>query len=141
MHSGEMNQPILLDTCAAVFLVAEELKPTAIKILEYAEQNNIGLYISPITAWEIGILVARNRLMLTKSPDLWFAAILESGFTLAEMGPNVLIASSFLPSATLRDQADRIIAATARTYDYRLMTRDRPLLDYAAQGHLKAIAC
>jgi PIN domain nuclease of toxin-antitoxin system len=141
MPSGEMKQSILLDTCAAVFLVAEQLKTVAREALEDADRNGSAIYVSPITAWEIGMLVSRNRLVLTTSPELWFAAIVRSGIKLVEMGPDVLIASSFLPSSDLRDPADRILAATARLYGHRLMTRDRPLLDYASQGHLNAIAC
>ena len=57
------------------------------------------------------------------------------------MGPEVLIASSFLPDTPPRDPVDRILAATAREYGYRLMTRDRPLLDYATQEHVQALAC
>jgi len=60
---------------------------------------------------------------------------------LADMSPDVLIASSFLPGTPPRDPADRILAATAREYGYRLMTRDTPLLAYARQGHLQALAC
>ena len=42
----------------------------------------------------------------------------------------------------LRDRGQaRIIAATAREYGYTVMTRDRALLDYAAQGYLSALAC
>jgi hypothetical protein len=29
----------------------------------------------------------------------------------------------------------------ARAYGLTLVTRDRPLLDYASAGHLKAVAC
>jgi PIN domain nuclease of toxin-antitoxin system len=36
---------------------------------------------------------------------------------------------------------DRAIAATAREYGFTVMTRDRALLDYAAQGHLSALTC
>ena len=57
------------------------------------------------------------------------------------MGPDVLIASSCLPDTPPRDPVDRILAATAREYGYRLMTRERPLLDYATQGHVQALAC
>jgi PIN domain nuclease of toxin-antitoxin system len=60
---------------------------------------------------------------------------------LAELSPQILIASSFLPGDPPTDPADRIFAATAREYGYTLVTRDRPLLDYAEQGHLKALAC
>ena len=57
------------------------------------------------------------------------------------MPPSVLIASSFLPDAPNRDPVDRILAATAREYGYKLVTRDRTLLDYAYQGHIQAVAC
>jgi PIN domain nuclease of toxin-antitoxin system len=41
----------------------------------------------------------------------------------------------------LRDPGDRIIAATARLYRYRLMTRDGPLLAFGQEGHVETIAC
>jgi PIN domain nuclease of toxin-antitoxin system len=60
---------------------------------------------------------------------------------LADMSPDLLIASSFLPGRPPRDPADRIIAATARDYGCTLMTRDRALLDYGEQGHIRVLAC
>jgi len=137
-----MRQSILLDTCAIIFLLSEQLAPDALAVLEEADREGREIYVSPISAWEIGILVSRGRLMLRTNPDAWFNTIIESGIRLAAMEPDVLIASSFLPvSTSLRDPADRILAATARAKDYQLMTRDRPLLDYAAEGHLNAVAC
>ena len=73
-------------------------------------------------------------------PLSWFDT-LTSRVGRADMPPSVLIASCYLPHSPLRDPADRIIAATARRFGYRIMTRDRPLLDYAEAGHLSAIAC
>ena len=63
------------------------------------------------------------------------------GLELAELSPDVLVGSSFLPGPALRDPADRIIAATARMFGYRLMTRDRPLLEFAESGQAAAIPC
>jgi len=60
---------------------------------------------------------------------------------LAQLTPETLIASSFLPGRPPRDPVDRILIATAREYGLVLMTRDRGLLDYADQGHLEALAC
>jgi PIN domain nuclease of toxin-antitoxin system len=60
---------------------------------------------------------------------------------LTELTPEVLISSSYLPGSPPRDPADRIIAATARVQGYRLVTRDRLLLDYAEAGHVEALAC
>ena len=63
------------------------------------------------------------------------------GIHLASMTPEVLIASSLLPGAPPRDPADRIIVTTGREHSYRVVTRDRRLLDYADQGYCLALAC
>jgi PIN domain nuclease of toxin-antitoxin system len=60
---------------------------------------------------------------------------------LADMSPELLIASSFLPGEPPRDPADRIIAATARDHGATLMTRDRALLAYGEQGHIRVEEC
>lgn len=87
------------------------------------------------------MLVAKGRLNLALPPLRWFETILELGVDLATMSPDILISSSQLPGPALRDPSDRIIAATARANGYRLMTRDKPLLEFAASGQLSAIAC
>ena len=46
-----------------------------------------------------------------------------------------------LPDLAHRDPADRMLIATARRRDLILITRDRAILDYAAAGHVRAIAC
>jgi len=135
--------PILLDTCAALWLSTREieLSPAAVDAITDADKADVPVLISPITAWEVGQLVSRGRVALSQTPQNWFAALLESGLTLAEMSPDTLIASSLLPASDLRDPADRILAATARLNGYRLMTRDRPLLAYGRAGHLQAMPC
>ncbi|MFI4935726.1 MAG: type II toxin-antitoxin system VapC family toxin [Caulobacterales bacterium] len=137
-----MSAPILLDTCALLWLSnGAPLHPAATAAIEAARDDEDGLLVSPISAWEIGQLVGKGRLPLLLEPRLWFAEALEAGLTLAPMPPEVLIASSFLPGERLRDPADRILAATARTYRYRLMTRDRPLLAFGAEGNAEMIEC
>ena len=135
--------PLLLDTCAAIWLAeAESFAKEATRVLEEAYDEGAGVYVSPITAWEMGLLAARGRVSLLMTPQRWFERLLEApGLRLSEMTPNVLIASSFLPGKLPGDPADRIIAATAREYGYKLVTRDRPLLEYAKQGHIHAIPC
>src|ERR1700676_262122 len=132
--------PLLLDTCAAIWLAeAEAIAQEATQVLEEAFNAGTGVYISPITAWEIGLLNSRGRLTLLIKSQLWFERLFEVlRFRLADMSPQLLIASSFLPGAPPRDPADRIMAATAREYGYRLVTRDRLLLAYAEQGHIQA---
>ena len=63
------------------------------------------------------------------------------GVRLADMSPDVLIASSYLPGKPPKDPIDRIIAATARELGATLMTRDRVLLEYGKQGHISILEC
>jgi PIN domain nuclease of toxin-antitoxin system len=138
-----MSSPILLDTCAAIWLAeAQVLAEQAMLVLDDAYEARTAVFVSPITAWEIGLLTSRGRLSLLIKPQLWFQRLFDVlNFRLAEMPPEVLIASSYLPGTPPRDPSDRIMAATAREYGYLLMTRDRPLLNYAGEGHIQAIAC
>jgi len=79
---------------------------------------------------------------MTLSPEVWFDTLLAlPGVRLAALTPKVLISSTALPGTPPSDPADRIIAATARLYGYRVITRDSKLLDYAAQGHVLVTAC
>ena len=135
-------RPILLDTCALLWITHRDpLATAASDALEEASRERGTVLVSPITAWEVGQAVAKGRIKLALEPLRWFETALEAGLALASMPPSVLVESSFLPHARLRDPADKILAATARAFDYRLMTRDRSLLDYASEGHLQAITC
>jgi PIN domain nuclease of toxin-antitoxin system len=136
-------QPILLDTCAAIWLAEDApLAQSALDLLAAAADAEQSTYVSPITAWEIGLLAARARLKLLITPQRWFQRLLEvPGVRLADMSPELLIASSFLPGEPPRGPADRIIVATARDYGATLMTRDRALLEYGEQGHVRVEAC
>jgi len=138
-----VTQPLLLDTCAVIWIAEnEKLAPQAIEILRSTYDSGMPTYVSPITAWEIGMLASRERLKLLITPQRWFGRLLETpAVRLADMSPELLIASSFLPGKPPRDPADRIIAATARDYRCTLMTRDRALLDYGEQGHIRVLAC
>lgn len=135
-------RPILLDTCAVIWLQGgAAFTPDAEEALQEAQTVGTQVLVSPITAWEIGLLVSKGRLVLSLPPLNWFEQVLDLGVDLAPMTPDILIASSQLPGPPLRDPADRIVAATSRAMGYRLMTRDRPLLDFAASGQVAAIPC
>ncbi|MGH6826263.1 type II toxin-antitoxin system VapC family toxin [Methyloceanibacter sp.] len=137
------GQPLLLDTCALIWLARDEpLDRTAVELLDAANDAGVITYISPISAWEVGILVARARLKLLITPQRWFQRFFEEPHVqLADMSPDLLIASSFLPGTPPRDPADRIVAATARDYGCTLLTRDEALLDYGEQGHVRVVRC
>ena len=136
-------RPLLLDTGAVIWIAAgEPIAETATAALRDATARGVAIAVSPISAWEIGLMVARGRLALSTSPRAWVATVLaQPGVTLAQMSLDTLIESSFLPGAPPRDPADRIILATARAEGMRVVTRDRALLAYAQAGHAEAIAC
>ena len=138
-----MADPLLLDTCAVIWVASDEpIAKEARNAIAAALMADLPVYVSPISAWEVGLLAARGRISLSMSPERWFDRLLGApGIRLAEMPPSVLIASSYLPGDTLADPADRIIAATAREYDLRVVTRDRRLLAYAKSGYCRALAC
>ena len=136
-------RPLLLDTCAVIWLAeGEKLARSAADLLHAADDAGEVTYISPISAWEVGQLASRGRIQLLITPQRWFARLFEArGVQLAEMSPDLLMASSFLPGKPPRDPADRIIAATARDLGATLITRDRALVGYGTQGHLSVVEC
>jgi PIN domain nuclease of toxin-antitoxin system len=134
---------ILLDTCAAIWVVeGQALAPEAVLALDAAFDGGRPVFVSEITAWEVGMLVSRGRLALSQSPAEWFRRLAGiHGIRVAPLNADHFVDSSSLPGTPPRDPADRIFAATARREGMTLMTRDGLLLDYSRQGHLQALAC
>jgi PIN domain nuclease of toxin-antitoxin system len=139
---NEMSS-LLLDTHAAIWITEDQpLAAEATEAINAAYRTGSTVFVSAITAWEVGLLVSRNRLGLIAKPERWFERLLAvPGVKLAELSPDILIASSFLPGEPPRDPADRIILATARDLGATLVTRDRLLLKYGEAGQVSTIAC
>lgn len=136
-------RPLLLDTHAAVWITEGlPIASAATDAIDAAYRAGGTIFVSAISAWEVGLLVARNRIALSARPERWFRKILAiPGVKLADLTPDILIESSFLPGDPPRDPADRIIIATARDIDATLVTRDRLLLKYGENGRISALAC
>jgi PIN domain nuclease of toxin-antitoxin system len=134
---------LLLDTCAAIWIAENApLADEAVQAIDQAGDEGNPVLMSPISAWEIGLLVTRGRLSLPVNAQAWFDRLIETpNVKLADLPTAVLIASSFLPGAPPRDPADRIMIATAREQNLTIVTRDRHMLNYAATGHVHALAC
>jgi PIN domain nuclease of toxin-antitoxin system len=138
-----MTQPLLLDTCAIIWMGENEpLADEAVLALDLASDRGERVRLSPISAWEIGMLASKGRIASPVRPEMWFNRFLTGGnFALSELLPDVLIASSFLPGLPPSDPIDRIIIATAREYDLTLVTRDRKILEYGEAGHVNVLKC
>jgi PIN domain nuclease of toxin-antitoxin system len=135
---------VLLDTCAAIWVGNRDvLAPAALEAVRAAAAR-AELLVSPITGWEIGLATRHrgNPLVLLPTPQAWLADLLaRPGVRLAPLEPEVALNASYLPGQLHRDPADRLLIATARELDVPLVTRDQRILDYAAQGYVRAIAC
>lgn len=135
--------PLLLDTNAAIWLMQD--KPVARAAqdgIDAGLESSTGVFVSPITAWEVGQLVSRNRLDLLATPRGWFQRLLAiPGMRLVELSPEILIAASFLPGTPPGDPMDRILIATARELAATLVTRDRAIIAYGEQGNVSVLAC
>ncbi len=135
-------QLLLLDTCTLIFLTERaRIAAAAVDALRAAKEEGT-TFISPISAWEVGMLVSRGRLQLLIRPERWFANLFDApGVQLAPLTADMLIASSYLPGKPPKDPTDRILAATARELGAVLITRDRALLRYGDQGHVAVLEC
>ena len=78
--------------------------------------------------------------MLLPTAQSWLADLLARPGFGRSAEPAVALSASYLGNFH-RDPADRLLIATARELRVPLVTRDRRILDYAAQGHVDAIAC
>lgn len=103
-------------------------------------------WISVVSAWEIAMLArnndSRSGRLFGGNPQAWFERVLEApGVRLAAIGHRVAMESCLLPEWRHRDPGDRLLVAQARDLGAALVTRDSAILDYAALGHVRAIAC
>jgi PIN domain nuclease of toxin-antitoxin system len=136
---------LLLDTCAAIWLANRQpLSMDCRPAIDAAVRDGLVL-VSPVSAWEIGNLSRRHRSggpEFLPDPKTWFARLLSGpGVRLAPFTAEIAIDSAYLPGALHGDPGDRLLIATARHLNIPIVTRDRLILEYAAQGHVGAIAC
>jgi PIN domain nuclease of toxin-antitoxin system len=137
------SRPLLIDTHCLVWMQFNhlfEFSKEGLSAIDTASRNG-NLLLSIISVWEIGLLVAKSRLKLFQPCEEWIrAALATPGLSLAPLSPEIAIASSSPPGVLHFDPSDRIIVATARHLGATLLTRDRKLIEYAREGHLKVIA-
>ena len=132
---------ILLDTHVVVWAVEGHRRlggAAGARIEEARRMDRVG--ISAITPWEIALLVEKGRLRLALEVGAWMKALLGArGIDLLPIEPAIALDSVRLPGDFHADPADRLIVATARYWRAPLLTADRAILDYAADGHMQAM--
>jgi len=142
LPAGGPARAVLMDTHVLVWLVVGDgrLRPAARRRIEAAAQEQ-QLWVSAITPWEIGMLVAKGRLVLNRDVMDWLhAALALPGIRLAPLAPALAVASTRLPGELHGDPADRLIVATARQLGATLVTADLALLAYGRHGHVGVLS-
>lgn len=132
---------ILLDTHVWIWLFngTTELSKDAIERINQAGSQG-KVFISAISVWELSMLVAKDRVTLSKSIHHWVKdSFNQPGVNLSVMSPEIAIESSFLPGEFHGDPADRIIVATARIDNLILLTRDQKIINYSKHSYLDCL--
>jgi Uncharacterized protein conserved in bacteria len=129
---------IVLDTHALVWWVSGDatLSRKARKTIE-KEMEDGEILISAISAWEIAMLVEREKLVLSMEVERWMNTVSEiDAVRIVPMDVEILVKSVNLPGEFHKDPADRMIVATARKFSVPLVTKDDKIRAYP---HVKTI--
>lgn len=122
---------ILLDTCTLLWLVSNraELSPGAVRAIDSARQ----VFVSAVSAFEIGTKYRQGRLPLALTPEAWWTTVIDR-LKLVELSitPAVALAATALPisisvegrSVDHKDPGDRFIVATASAHGLTIITPD-----------------
>lgn len=119
--------PYLLDTHIWFWYLdgSERLAPTLRTELGATAD---ALWLSPVSAWELGMLHARGRVRLDPDPRGWVTDALRAlPLTEAPLTMEVAVRSHELDLGH-QDPADRFLASTALVYGLTLVTADERLL-------------
>lgn len=113
---------MLLDTCALLWL-AEGGKRLSPETRDRIEQAPV-VYISAISAFEIGVKYRSGKLKLPVPPADWFGAVVEHhGIAVEPLDWDVCVAATDLPPLH-KDPCDRFIIATAKLRGLPVVTGD-----------------
>jgi PIN domain nuclease of toxin-antitoxin system len=126
---------IVLDTHALVWALAGDgrLGRKAARLVERALSSG-GVFVSAMSFWEVGMLVAKGRLRLPA--EELRAEALKRGVVEVPVGGTIAITAAKL-GGLHGDPADRLIVSTALDIDARLATGDDALLGW--RGGLKTL--
>lgn len=122
----------VLDTHIWLWWVSnpENLSSRAAKAIKQAISVN-AVYISSISAWEVAMLVEKNRLKLSVDVRDWIRKTEALSFVqFIPVDNTIALRSTSLPGKLHQDPADRIIIATAMVMGAKLITKDEKIRNY-----------
>jgi len=118
---------LLLDTHIWVWSLLEPARLTR-RVARALEDEENELWLSPISVWELLVLVEKGRLTLDLPVEQWIERAMKAGALKEAPITQEVALETRKVALPHRDPADRFIAATARVFDLTLVTADRNLL-------------
>lgn len=121
---------VLLDTHVLIWAVEgdDRLGKRARGLINAAQQQG-QLFVSAISFWEIGMLLKKNRMKLSRPLDFWRADIISHEVNELAITGDIAIWSTEL-EWNHPDPADRLVVATAIASNLNLITADKVILQW-----------
>lgn len=95
------------------------------------ELNGGQIVASSISAWELAMLVSKDRLALSVDVEEWLSVVSQiETVSFVPVDNEIAVKSIELPGEFHKDPADRIIVATARKLAAPLVTADEKIRGY-----------
>jgi PIN domain nuclease of toxin-antitoxin system len=117
-----------------------QLSARSIRVLERGRRG-LGLAVSAMSIWEIGMLQQKGRIQLSTPPREWVErAMAAPGIRFVSLDAAAALESTLLPGVPPSDPVDRFLIATARIERLALATRDAQVLEYSGTGLLQTLA-
>ncbi len=118
---------LLLDTHIWIWSLVEPLKLSK-RVVRALRSKTSELWLSPISLWELTVLVEKGKIELQVDVATWVdEALRVAPMREAPLTHTIVRALSSIETPH-RDPADRFLAATAATLDLQLVTSDERLL-------------
>lgn len=132
---------LLLDTHVWLWIEADPDRLNKAARTRIKQDARVGrLWVSVMSVWEIGMLIAKDRIRLSMPVDEWVRqACATPGLQMLGLAPEVALESTRLPESPHGDPIDRLLIASARQHNLTLVTADEKILAYAKLGHMKAL--
>lgn len=124
---------LLLDTHIWIWLLeGDDRLPRRLIDSLHSAADHAGLWVHPISAWEVAMLSRKGRLKLSRPVGQWIAeATTLPGIQVAPVTPALAAEAALLETPGLTDPVDRWLVAAAWTAGVTLVTLDREILRFA----------
>ena len=129
----------MLDTHILIWWATGDLKKLSSNAIAAIDQETQAgeIIISSISAWEIAMLINKDRIVISMDLDEWLFTIEQiDAVKFYAVDNDIAIKSANLPGEFHKDLADRMIVATARKLGSSLITADEKIINYP---HVKTI--